>query len=784
MKFPTLSEVSKMKFPTLSEGSRMGLFLVSVCIVIIGLITFMTWGFSHQSDFADFKTTSTDRSRGVLTDFVVGLIAVGIGAVFMKFIPSLQVAHFSMILFMFQEMTNFLCDNALRNVHLRYHYEPEVVQISSIISTADTNSFCCGFKNKLLGVGTSNVTQLQCRARTSILRRNTKVVLFDASRLVIPVGTRVQLTPDVDEFIMWARNVYGGRECAPLKRLAGGSGVVEECPADEVACEEDSECGRRVFVKIRSVTAPITEKSMYIPVYLLRLDRDVLESLTQALPRFNVVLTNHGLTTRQFQIEPISAPASSTASSTAAPTVAPTVASTAAPTAAPNAAPIAAPTAALNATLTAAQLENQTLPTNAMIEGIYNTRSDILDTLQIGCLSTSDIEIDANQSRANNTMNYIGVRPSGLAWFLYTERGQPAGTEFTDSTLRDLIHSKHENGDYDDSFFYNRQQTPKVNFVAEDIAEIDFSSIKFDSFIKIGEQYWKPWIRESFYLRNIDSKHIFLYVPKSETGIAAINTFKYFMQADMVIKSASISLMTLFLLSTIETSVNLAICNENSRYLYIVGVLVANILGSTPINMVRFGWAYTNDARSGEGLRTSFVILLYLLLSAFWLTIQKKDDPFPLKAKVTMVVLGLALLVIFDSLSAMIGNASEDCPRTIDGVNADNNPNDSENDRRKKNVFRMIQFGCLCVMLALYISPIVIQFYCMKSSKKPVQGTVQKAVQETVQTLAAQTPKMPMLTTQKSSMCLAHGEKPNDPSKCCSGRFVKGTTLCDAVDGR
>ena len=111
MKFPTLSEVSKMKFPTLSEGSRMGLFLVSVCIVIIGLITFMTWGFSHQSDFADFKTTSTDRSRGVLTDFVVGLIAVGIGTVFMKFIPSLQVAHFSMILFMFQEMTNFLCDS-------------------------------------------------------------------------------------------------------------------------------------------------------------------------------------------------------------------------------------------------------------------------------------------------------------------------------------------------------------------------------------------------------------------------------------------------------------------------------------------------------------------------------------------------------------------------------------------------------------------------------------------------------------------------------------------------
>ena len=277
-------------------------------------------------------------------------------------------------------------------------------------------------------------------------------------------------------------------------------------------------------------------------------------------------------------------------------------------------------------------------------------------------------------------------------------------------------------------------------------------------------------------MSNIDRKHIFLYVPKSETGIAAINTFKYFMQADMVIKSASISLMTLFLLSTIETSVNLAICNEKSRYLYLVGVLVANILGSTPINMARFGWAYTNDARSGEGLRTSFVILLYLLLSAFWLTIQKKDDPFPLKAKVTMVVLGLALLVIFDSLSAMIGNASEDCPRTIDGVNADNNPNDSENDRRKKNVFRMIQFGCLCVMLALYISPIIIQFYCMKSSKK--------AVQETVQELKLTTPIVSMLTTQKPSMCLTYGEKPNDPSKCCSGRFVNGTTSCDVVGGR
>ena len=462
-----------MKFPKFSEGSRMGIFLASVCVVIIGLITFMTWGFSHQSDFADFKTTSTDRSRGVLTDFVVGLVAVGIAAVFMKFIPSLQVAHFSMILFMFQEMTNFLCDNALRNVHLRYHYEPEVVQISSIVSTADTNSFCCGFKNKLLGVGTSNVTQLQCRARTSILKRNTKVVLFDASRLVIPVGTRVQLTPDVDEFIRWARDVYRN-ECAPLKRLAGGSGVVEECPADEVACEQDSECGRHVYVKIRSVTAPITEKSMYIPVYLLRLDRDTLESLTQELPRFNVVLTNHGLTTRQFQIERTSAstPAASTtaASTTAASTTA------AAPTAAPTAVPAASPTAA--------QLENQTLPTNAMIEGTYNTRSDILETLQIGCLSSSDIEIDANQHRASNSMNYIGVRPSGLAWFLYTESGQPAGTEFTDGTLRDLIHTKHENGDYDDSFVYQRERTPKVNFIAEDLAGIDFSSIKFDSFIK------------------------------------------------------------------------------------------------------------------------------------------------------------------------------------------------------------------------------------------------------------------------------------------------------------
>ena len=92
--------------------------------------------FQLQSDMADFKHAKMDKVRGVMTDHMVCITSIVMAALAVK-IFYVRVHDISMIIFMFQEITNFLCDNALRTVHLRYHFESERVHLDGIVRLQD-----------------------------------------------------------------------------------------------------------------------------------------------------------------------------------------------------------------------------------------------------------------------------------------------------------------------------------------------------------------------------------------------------------------------------------------------------------------------------------------------------------------------------------------------------------------------------------------------------------------------------------------------------------------------
>ena len=127
------------------------------------------------------------------------------------------------------------------------------------------------------------------------------------------------------------------------------------------------------------------------------------------------------------------------------------------------------------------------------------------------------------------------------------------------------------------------------------------------------------------------NKHVQVHIPEDRVGPIQLNTFKYFLHPDMITRSGCVTLMTLFLLCTIEHGISNMLKDKNKndgKYLPLLAVFATSILGATPINLVRFSWAYTNDRQSGENLQTSFVILIFLLVSCVYMGLTK-EDAFP-----------------------------------------------------------------------------------------------------------------------------------------------------------
>ena len=305
--------------------------------------------------------------------------------------------------------------------------------------------------------------------------------------------------------------------------------------------------------------------------------------------------------------------------------------------------------------------------------------------------------------------------------------GTPNGKLIINNDLSNMLYNKYyETFDYNPAWRIYGSPTGyrhAITLSYEELNSLNLSNIllNFNDYVEVNGEYWQPYHNdvEHIYTQN----RLSFYVPTKFVGNSSLNTFKYFLNPLMIIRSVSISLITLFLLSTVEQSINSVVCkNKNQvgkeRYTWLIGFLVANVLGSTPINMIRFGWAYSEDKRSGKTLETNFVILLFLLLSAFYLGVNK-NDPFPFYMKVTLVVGGLFLLVMYDTVSNILLE-ERDCPATINGVNMKVHNTDTDYIKKQKRMAKIITYVCIFVMIAIYVTPIYVQFKLMNSKKKRI----------------------------------------------------------------
>lgn len=69
--------------------------------------------------------SSTDRSRGVFTDNVVGLVAVACVLVYLKVFKKAKLEEVSIVVFVMQEIVNLMCDLGMRTTHLTSHFGME-----------------------------------------------------------------------------------------------------------------------------------------------------------------------------------------------------------------------------------------------------------------------------------------------------------------------------------------------------------------------------------------------------------------------------------------------------------------------------------------------------------------------------------------------------------------------------------------------------------------------------------------------------------------------------------
>ena len=705
---------------------------LTACIAIISVIISISWGFSLKSDFGDFKNLRSDRVRGVITDFIVGTITLILTIIVLKLNKQIHIADISMIVFMFQEVVNFLCDNALRNVHLRYHYEPEIGEVKEVWTFDSLKSRTeMIFDLKKIGESEDDVEgPVYCPARNQILKPGTEIFVYDANRLEINPGTLCQLTHNVDDIGKYSPD---NDLCKRWKIMAGASGHV--LSAEEIEsklydgnsilqstnppCGNNCDCLNYVAVYLyhRYLNTDI-ELYLWLPVCLLRFDYNTLIQVTQNISqRYSVLQVNHGITTRIMNTRHISSPVSNSPVSTSARVSLPpnvSLSSDNLPANIPE---------NINQNIVTEPVVTEPVVTEPVVTEPVVTNSKI-ESLGLECIHRAHIQDMlplSNRHYGHFPMGMVNAAPGGFRW-VHNYDEPSRGNEIVNESLRNLLRSRKRCTTSDCNMY------EPIMLSEDEVNTLNLPQLTLDSYINLNEsETGGPFfLVQAGQMTKYDlrSYNLHFFVARDNMQQHAfLNTFKYFTQADMVIKSVAVSLMTLFLLSTIESAVNGVICKKidqtqsKNRYFWLIGIFVANILGSTPINMVRFGWAYTEDQRSGDRLRTSFVILLFLLLSCFYLGSKTKNDPFPMKAKVTLVILGLALLVIFDTMSTVLNTGTQYCPRTVDGVSADSYENDDENLKRKKQALRMIQKVCLVVMIILYASPIIVQLKTLNTKR-------------------------------------------------------------------
>ena len=741
----------------IDKGEKVNKFLIFTivifCVLTIGTVIALNWQFTLNSDFGKFNKPQFDKVRGVITDFFVGIIALACALIVVA-VFKVEVAQISMLMFMFQEITNFLCDNALRSIHLRYHFEHEIGYPEEVSILHNT-------EQQIWRLPTDNYTN--CSARNQVIKDNTIIIAYDADHLNLEVGMKVQMTFDwrqIREFTdpnfetaakgtvlqTVLQNSDGTKlECNKWIQLAGQKGIVEECEESSGQCQYKNELGRK-FATVKFNIQPGNWDTTYrVPVCLLMLGYDDLRRLTKESPRFKVIATNPGVMTRIMLLSKCISSDNDDKTCTITNKESSKISAKNTNIQTPNNIDITTANAAdIRSAITTniqteatdiqtqpTQTDIQTQPTQTDIQTqptteIDNFCSNNTDTVQfikkhlpLKSILHGGVSQVVNPNKSV-TAKTINLSPCGYNWLpipgIYSKPSSEDGwTEIICKELHDKIKS-HQSC-----------------FLQEEVDSIksscNITDLSFKHFIEVDFGFAKKWLSPHLGKvttlktgSNLAISQLRFYISNESVGSSSINTFKYLLQPDMVIKSAAVSLMTLFLLSTVERAVNKVITNDGkvkSRFWPLLGLFVANILGSTPINMVRFGWAYTTDEHSTtDKLSTNFVILLFLLLSAFYVGIPNKDDPFPNTIKIIMVLAGLCLLVIFDVISPILLGGRQFCPRTINFANKAENRSDTEYIKGKKKIARYVQYICLGIMCIVFILPIITQFYILFKTKK------------------------------------------------------------------
>ena len=878
--------------------------IVGLCVMTISVVILLNWTFSLNSDFGTFNKPNSDRVRGVITDFFVGIIAVFLGFVSMIIFPKLEVAEISMLIFMFQEITNFLCDNALRGVHMRYHFETETTKVTESLILHD---------DKQTQIWKVHSSRKECKARNQMIPNGRILIAYDADVLDIgitrkwrrvekvvfdsapqknkaktdsrlhdyyeetmkpensfwrekylgykepqeskqegnvvcffkeifatdvfrradtnepfqidensvvesngnyykPVQMDVQMTWDwrdirvffSDEHKETGHNgmtslINSPASCNAYTVCAGQHGkVIASCESCNLTQTEPGD--QRKMISVRFWIYPQSfHVNIKVPVNLLNFKDKDLRRLTYYSPRYKVVSTNAGVETRIIQLVPCDcfsidakdsdcqictngcgiSPSHScnptTTTSTPTPTVIPqtqiptNIPQTSIPTNPPQtniptnlpqtSIPTNVPQTNIPTNLPQTSiptnvpqtdtsiLENRTLLDSFPFETRSSSESDrqlqaqypnYKEYCKFGTLTVPQLPLqhyrDTTKIKYSKDINssvwlseqtaetaQVSYNLEGYKWVpLNNQNSRPPESEGYKEIVCETLKNHIENGKT--CFDHDEIQNIKTN-CSSIWPSVLTPRHYIEARVNDKTYYYLPCVGDhtKVIMSNINHTLRF-YISPDALGSSNLTTFKYFLQPDIVLKSAAVSLMTLFLLSSVERAVNKVFtAQSSSRYLPLVGLFVANILGSTPINMIRFGWAYTDDERSNYGqtrISTNFIILLFLLLSAFYLGVPEKKQVFPDKAKILMAMAGLTLLVVFDVVNSILVGTTQYCPRTINFANTEENANDDDLLKKRKSTARIITYVCIVIMLVIYLTPIVTQSYLL-ASKKP-----------------------------------------------------------------
>ena len=164
------------------------------------------------------------------------------------------------------------------------------------------------------------------------------------------------------------------------------------------------------------------------------------------------------------------------------------------------------------------------------------------------------------------------------------------------------------------------------------------------------------------------NKHVQVHIPEDRVGPIQLNTFKYFLHPDMITRSGCVTLMTLFLLCTIEHGISNMLKDKNKndgKYLPLLAVFATNIW----VRHQSIWYDLVGRIRMIDNRRkstTNFVILIFLLVSCVYMGLTK-EDAFPQTSK-TFLVIGMTLLVIYDNIKETQGSRL-DCPHNLHYVN-------------------------------------------------------------------------------------------------------------------